>query len=131
MSFPVKRVLIVEDSIPFRALLRIVLESLGVNEIIEVRDGLEAIERLKTFDAELVVMDWMMTGMDGIECTRRIRASRTLKPDVPIVMVTARDDAADIQKALEAGANAYISKPVSARRLLAGFLSAVTAPAMG
>ncbi len=129
MSFPVKRVLVVEDSIPFRSLLRIVLESLGVDEIIEVRDGVEAIEALKTFDAELVVMDWMMTGMNGIECTRRIRASRAPNSDVPIVMVTARDAAEDIQKALEAGANAYISKPASMRRLFAGFMSAVAVPA--
>ena len=129
MTFQVKQALVVEDSSHFASLIRVVLQSLGVEEIVEVSDGHQAIETLKTFDAELVVMDWMMPGMNGIECTRHIRLSRGRNPDVPIVMVTARDDVADVQNAYEVGVNAYISKPVSATRLLAGFMSAVAAPA--
>ena len=129
MAFPVKRAMVVEDCRHFSSIICMVLKSLGVEQIVEVADGRDAIEALEAFDAELVIMDWMMPNMDGVECTRRIRSSRGRYPDVPIVMVTARDDVADIQRALEAGADAYISKPVSSRRLLAGFLSAVAASA--
>jgi two-component system chemotaxis response regulator CheY len=126
MPFLVKKVLVVEDSEPFRALVRIVLGSLGVDQIVEVADGQEAIETLKNFDAELIVMDWMMPGMDGIECTRRIRCVN----DIPIVMVTGRDSVNDIQIALECGANAYVAKPVTMTRLFAAFMRAVAAPSV-
>jgi CheY-like chemotaxis protein len=121
MSFAAKKVLVVEDSAPFRSLLRLVLESLGVEEIVEVGNGIEALETLKTFNADLVVMDWMMPDMDGIECTQRIR----LTGGVPIVMVTARDSASDIETAIAAGANACVVKPVSIKRMMASFLTAV------
>ncbi|CAA7627953.1 CheY-like receiver [Candidatus Terasakiella magnetica] len=121
MSFSAKKVLVVEDSAPFRSLLQLVLESLGVEEIVEVGNGVEAIQALKTFKADLVVMDWMMPDMDGIECTHLIR----LTGGVPIVMVTARDSAIDIETAIAAGANAYVVKPVSIKRMMASILTAV------
>ncbi|MBF0563310.1 MAG: response regulator [Alphaproteobacteria bacterium] len=128
MGFPIKKVLIVEDSVLFRDLIRLVLNSLGVEEVVEADDGHQALEILKTFAAGMVVMDWMMPGMDGIECTQRIRWASRCNREVPIVMVSCRDGTTDIQKAIESGVNSYVVKPTSATRLLAGFLAAIPAP---
>lgn len=125
MPFLVRKALVADDNERFRALVRAVLDSLGVEDIIEAANGHDAIEALKTFDAGLVVLDWMMPGMDGIECTRRIRSTHHHNPCVPIVMVSARDSGSDIQAAIEAGVTAYIPKPTSAMRLFGGFLAAV------
>jgi CheY-like chemotaxis protein len=81
------------------------------------RDGAEAINRVQEDHPALVLMDIQMPVMDGMEATRRIRASHPASR-LPIIALTALAMPGDREKCLAAGANEYISKPVSLRRLV-------------
>jgi len=80
------------------------------------RDGVEGLHAAKTSNFDVVVLDVMMPGMDGIEVARRLRAAGK---QTPIIMLTARDAAADIVKGLDAGADDYLTKPFALKVLLA------------
>lgn len=104
-----KRILIVDDEEPNRDLLEAMVESLG-HETEMAKDGFETLAKLK-LDIDLVLLDIMMPGMDGFEVARRIRQDPEYS-DVPIVMVTALTSREDRLRAVESGANDFISKPV-------------------
>lgn len=80
------------------------------------KDGVEGFHAAKTSNFDAIVLDVMMPGMDGIEVARRLRADGH---QTPIIMLTARDAAADIVKGLDAGADDYLTKPFSLKVLLA------------
>lgn len=114
------KVLITEDNKDFRRLLRTVLEAIGVTNIAEAVDGSDALEVLKTFDADLVLLDWSMTPMDGLEFVRHIRMSPdSPNPFLPIILVTGYTEAGLIMQARDAGVNEFLAKPISAKSLLA------------
>ena len=103
------RILIVDDEEGNRVLLADVAKDLGY-EVETAADGFEALAKLK-FDIDLVLLDAAMPGMDGFEVARRIRADAT-SGDIPIAMVTGLTSKKDRLRAVEAGANDFISKPV-------------------
>lgn len=113
MSQP-KRILIVDDEEANRDLLEAMTESLGYESEI-AKDGIEALSKVK-LDIDLVLMDVMMPGMDGYEVTRQIRNDQNTN-DLPIIMVTALTDKEDRLRAVESGANDFISKPVDKTEL--------------
>ena len=106
---PSPRILIVDDEAPNRELLEEVVTSFGY-ESETAADGLEALTKLK-LDIDLVFMDLMMPGMDGFEVARRIRGDSDYS-DIPIIMVTALTTKEYRLRAVEAGANDFISKPI-------------------
>jgi CheY-like chemotaxis protein len=113
------KVLIVEDNLHFRTLVRTILQAIGVQEIEEARDGAEAMEVLRHFAADLAILDWKMDGVDGIECIRRIRAEGTSpNPFLPIIMVTGYTEPNLVASAREVGVNDFLAKPISAKSLL-------------
>ena len=126
MSAQVQRAVVVEDNERFRDLVKIVLGSLGINEVVEAKDGHEAANVLKTFAADLVIMDWTMEGMDGITCTQHIR-NGTLgnNPSMPIVMVSCHSGEDVVLQAHEAGVDVYLTKPISIKALHAGIQKAL------
>jgi two-component system chemotaxis sensor kinase CheA len=101
-------VLIVEDSITARTLLKNILETAGY-ETLSAVDGLDALALLRTEEIDLVVSDVDMPRMNGFDLTSRIRASREFA-DLPVVLVTSLDSREDRERGIEAGANAYIVK---------------------
>jgi diguanylate cyclase (GGDEF)-like protein len=105
-------ILIVDDNEDNRALLLDVLEDGGF-ELREAADGATALAMAEREPPDLVLLDVMMPGIDGIECCRRLRG-RAETRHVPIILVTARDGDRDVADGLGAGANDYISKPFSA-----------------
>ena len=109
-----KRLLIVDDEAPNRDLLEALAEALG-HEAELARDGLEALAMIK-LDVDLVLLDVMMPGMDGFEVARRIRQD-PVYGDVPIIMVTALTGLEDRLRAVEAGANDFITKPIDKTEL--------------
>ncbi len=126
MSEAIQRAMIVEDNGRFRDLVKIVLGSLGIEHVAEAKDGHEAAEVLKTFDASLVIMDLSKEGMDGIACTRHIRnGSLGCNPTTPIVMVSGHSGEDIIQQAHEAGVDVYLTKPISIKALHAGIRKAL------
>ncbi len=103
-----KNVLVVEDSITSRTLLKNILEASGFGVVTAV-DGLEALSMLENYEIDLVVSDVEMPRMNGIELTRRIRASEKMR-NLPVILVTGLDSPEDRERGLEAGADAYIVK---------------------
>ena len=111
------RVLIVEDEEPLTLLLRYNLEAEGY-EVDVVARGDEAEIRLREQVPDLVVLDWMLPGLSGIELCRRIR-SRTETQRLPVIMLTARGEEGDRVRGLATGADDYIVKPFSVPELVA------------
>ena len=109
-----RRILIVDDEVPNRDLLESLVEAMG-HEPDLARDGIEALAKVK-LDIDLVLLDVMMPGMDGFEVARRIRQDPSAA-DVPIIMVTALTGKEDRLRAVEAGANDYITKPIDKTEL--------------
>lgn len=110
-------VLLVEDEDSILALLRYNMESEGYR-CAEARDGEEALLRIEEESPDLIVLDWMLPLLSGIEVCRRIRRSPAHRR-LPIVMLTARGEEADKIRALDAGADDYITKPFSQAELVA------------
>jgi DNA-binding response OmpR family regulator len=108
------RLLMVEDDERLAQLTARYLEQYGI-EVTRVTDGKEAIRVASQGCFDLVLLDLMLPGCDGIEVCRTLRA----RVDVPIIIVTARADEADRVLGLEIGADDYVSKPFSSRELLA------------
>ncbi len=102
------RILIAEDSITARTLVKSILES-GGHEVVVAVDGMDAYTKLKNDSFDLVVTDVDMPRMNGFELTARIRADQKLK-ELPVVLVTALDSREDREYGIEVGANAYIVK---------------------
>jgi two-component system alkaline phosphatase synthesis response regulator PhoP len=114
----VPRILIVEDDPAVRDVVEHSLSREGMNTL-AVADGESALARLRD-EAEpfdLVVLDVMLPGMDGVEVCREIRAGGVAK-DVTILMLTARDDETSVVVGLEVGADDYVTKPFSPRQLV-------------
>ncbi len=110
-------VLIVEDEAPLATLLRYNLEKQGFR-VEEAGDGQEALTRIAEAAPDLVLLDWMLPVMSGIEVCRQIRR-RGATRDLPVIMVTARAEDQDAVRGLNTGADDYITKPFSMDALLA------------
>ncbi len=104
------RILLVDDEESIQTLLTYPLRKEGY-EVVSARDGREGLDRFDEGGFDLVVLDVMMPHVDGIEVCRRLRA----RSQVPIIMLTARDDEVDKVLGLEIGADDYITKPFSVR----------------
>ncbi|WP_112663820.1 phosphate regulon transcriptional regulator PhoB [Microvirga flavescens] len=111
------RILIVEDEEPLTLLLRYNLEAEGY-EVDSVNRGDEAEIRLREQVPDLVLLDWMLPGLSGIELCRRIRV-RAETERLPVIMLTARGEEGDRVRGLATGADDYIVKPFSVPELLA------------
>jgi hypothetical protein len=112
-----RKVLIIDDDIRNIFAVTSLLERHGM-EILYAESGQEGIDTLaKTSDVDAVLMDIMMPGMDGYECTRTIRRMQRFA-DLPIIAVTAKAMKGDREKCIEAGASDYITKPVNVEQLL-------------
>ncbi|MPV48875.1 MULTISPECIES: MtrAB system response regulator MtrA [unclassified Pseudactinotalea] len=108
------RVLVVDDDAALSEMIGIVLESEGFEAVFSA-DGTSAMEAFRASGPDLVLLDLMLPGIDGIEVCRRIRA----ESGVPVIMLTAKSDTADVVVGLEAGADDYIPKPFKPRELVA------------
>lgn len=111
------RILVVEDEEALTTLLRYNLEAEGY-EVEAVARGDEADTWLKERIPDLVVLDWMLPGLSGIELCRRLRA-RPETRQLPIIMLTARGEETDRVAGLDAGVDDYVVKPFSTRELVA------------
>jgi two-component system phosphate regulon response regulator PhoB len=111
------RILIVEDEEPLTLLLRYNLEAEGY-EVDSVARGDEAQTKLQESVPDLVVLDWMLPGLSGIELCRRLRTRPETKT-LPVIMLTARGEESEKIRGLATGADDYIVKPFSVPELLA------------
>jgi two-component system, OmpR family, alkaline phosphatase synthesis response regulator PhoP len=112
----VTKILVVEDDPAVRDVVEHALSREGM-ETATVENGEEALERLRGEPFDLVVLDVMLPGIDGISVCRELRADGE-NGDIPVVMLTARDDEINVVVGLEVGADDYVTKPFSPRELV-------------
>jgi two-component system phosphate regulon response regulator PhoB len=110
-------VLVVEDEAALATMLRYNLEKQGFR-VDEAGDGQEALLRLTENQPDIVLLDWMLPGLSGIEVCRQIRRRPSTR-DLPVIMVTARTEEQDSVRGLNTGADDYITKPFNMESLLA------------
>ncbi len=111
------KILIVEDEAAIRQMLSMALTQEGYS-IIEADNVVTAFEMLETLTPDLILLDWMMPGLSGLECTRRLKKSPNTN-SIPIILLTAKSEESDKVTALDAGADDYITKPFSTPELVA------------
>lgn len=114
-SWPDKVVLVVEDDISSLILLRTILSKTGV-KVLVAEDGETAVKIVKdNAKIDLILMDIKLKGLNGLDATRQIKA---IIPEMTVIAQTACAISGDMEKCLDAGCNAYITKPISSAKLL-------------
>jgi two-component system chemotaxis response regulator CheY len=112
------RVLVIDDSRTVRIIIRQALAEAGL-DVIEAANGREGLDQLRAHDdVELVLVDWNMPEMNGLEFVQAVRAQRSYDP-VRIMMVTTETEQEQVVRALNAGANEYLMKPFTKEVLVA------------
>jgi len=112
-----KRILIVDDKIELRKLIRITLKFKEGYELFEAEDGVSALEMAKIVRPHLVILDVMMPGKDGYEVCAELKGNKEYNNPI-VIMLTARAQAKDIEKGMQVGADNYLTKPFSPMQLL-------------
>jgi two-component system chemotaxis response regulator CheY len=123
------KALVVEDNAHMRALLRGLLNSAGIKEVVEAAHGDAAIAALRERKSDLVLTDLAMKPMDGIAFTRYVRNSEhSPNPFVPIIMITGHTEKHRVEAARDAGVTEFLAKPITAQNLFARIAEIVERP---
>lgn len=122
-------ILVLEDNRFMRSILVNVIKGLGVNHVLEARDGSEALEELRNHPADIIVMDWELDGMSGAKFLQTVRSGkRGLNPLTPVIVVSANTIARNILQARDTGMTEFLAKPVSAAAIYARIVSIIENP---
>ncbi|MCH8207860.1 MAG: response regulator [Nitrospinae bacterium] len=118
MGYQTKIAIVVDDSSVMRQIIKNNLKQLGFEQsnLVDAEDGEQAMKKLNEDTIDLVIADWNMPRMTGIDLLRAIRADGALK-ELPFLMVTSEADKEKIMEAVQAGVNQYIVKPFNATQL--------------
>jgi len=111
-----KTVLLVEDNEDNLVVYRTILDHVGYN-VLEARDGEEGVSRAREEHPDLILMDISIPKIDGWEATRRLKADQATR-DIPIIALTAHALEEDRERAIAAGCDGYLAKPVEPRRVV-------------
>lgn len=110
MNLGAMKILVVDDSFTMRRIVKQVLTSIGAQDFIEAKDGLDALAKLKENKIDLILTDWNMPEMDGMTFVKTVKATEHYK-DIPIIMVTTESGKAEVVAALQEGVRDYVVKP--------------------
>lgn len=125
-DFSKLKVLLVEDDHSMRYLVRDVLKAFGVGEIEWATDGTAAYEVLDRYAADMVIADWQMAPMNGLDFLRKVRlSSDSPNPFVPMIMLTGYTDAERVKACRDAGVTSYLAKPVTPKALYTRIVSVI------
>lgn len=113
---PEIRVLVVDDLSTMRAIIRDALRQLGIKGIDEAESGLTALIKIRRTKYDVILLDWNMPKMTGLQVLKEIRSNKKTR-DVPIIMLTAEASESNILVAIQAGVNDYIIKPFTTKVL--------------
>jgi len=118
MGYETKKVMVVDDTSIMREIIKNNLKQLGFEQsnLVDARDGEQALKKINEDTIDLVIADWRMPKMTGIDLLKAIRADLFLK-EIPFLMVTSEADKEKIMEAIQAGVNQYIVKPFNAIQL--------------
>src|SRR5215510_10661608 len=122
-------ILIVDDNAYMRRLTRMMLTNLGGKSVLEASDGLAALEAIRTADPDVMLLDWDMPVLNGIEVLRIVRSPGVFpRPNLPVIMLTTRAQRSQVNEALHASANEFLLKPTSPKALRDRLISIVFRP---
>ena len=123
------KVLVVDDNQHMRKLVVAILQAFGVLQIFEAADGNKAWTLLREANPDVVILDWMMEGMTGIDLVKMVRtSSQTPNPFVPIIMLTGYTQIDHVRAARDAGVNEFLAKPVSVKAIMSRLVSVIEHP---
>lgn len=122
-------ILLVDGNAYMRRLTRTMLMNLGAKSVMEASDGLAALEAIRIYDPDVVLLDWDMPVLNGMEVMRIVRSPGVFpRPNIPIIMLTNRAYRSYVIEALRAGVHEYLVKPTSPKALHDRLLSIVVKP---
>ena len=122
-------VLILDDNRHMRSLVQSILHALGVKQIREASDAPEAFKELQHFHADVIIADWHMEPLDGLDFVRLVRTAKdSPNPYVPIIMLTGHTEYMRVCEARDAGVNEFLAKPISAKALYSRLTSIIDCP---
>ncbi|BCJ91320.1 response regulator [Terrihabitans soli] len=129
IDFAKLRILVVDDSQNMRRLLRTLLMGLGCRDILEAEDGAAGLELFHYHSPDIVICDWVMPIMDGLDLTRAIRTSgQSANPYVPIIVLSGYSERSQVTRARDAGVTEFIVKPISPKSLYLRLVSVIANP---
>ncbi|MFN3560238.1 MAG: response regulator [Brevundimonas sp.] len=118
-SLAALQVLLVDDNQHMRAITSAVLQSAGIRKVREATDGAAALEVLREHPVDLVIVDFNMFPLDGVEFTRLVRNSPdSANPYLPIIMMTGHSEKTRVYEARDAGVTEFVVKPITAKAIL-------------
>lgn len=122
-------VLVVDDNRHMRSLVQSILHALGVKNVMEAGDAAQAFKELQHFNADVIIADWHMDPLDGLDFVRLVRTAKdSPNPYVPIIMLSGYTEYRRVTEARDAGINEFLAKPISAKALYLRFASIIDNP---
>ena len=123
------KVLVVDDNVHMRKLVVTILQAFGVIQIFEAESGERAWAVLREANPDVLVLDWMMEGMSGLDLMRMIRTNpQSPNPFVPVIMLSGHTSIEHVSKARDAGINEFIAKPVSVKTMMQRLIAVIEHP---
>jgi len=123
------KILVVDDNAHMRKLVVTILQAFGAIQIFEADGGERAWGLLRDANPDVVILDWMMEGMSGLEFVRQLRSSpQTPNPFVPVIMLTGHTHIDHVRQARDAGVNEFLAKPVSVKAILTRLIAVIEHP---
>jgi CheY-like chemotaxis protein len=123
------KLLLVEDNMQMRVLLRQLVISLGITDVVEATNGKDALAITQDSHVDLILTDLSMQQMDGIEFTKAVRlSSESTNPYVPIIMVTGHSERHRVEAARDAGVTEFLAKPITTKNLFLRITEIVERP---
>jgi CheY-like chemotaxis protein len=123
------KILVVDDNAHMRKLVVTILQAFGAIQIFEAESGERAWALLRDANPDVIVLDWMMEGMSGLEFVRQVRTSeQSPNPFVPVIMLTGHTHIDHVRQARDAGVNEFLAKPVSVKAILTRLIVVIEHP---
>ena len=123
------RVLVVDDNVHMRKLVSTILQAFGISQISEAESGDRAWQSLRETNPDVIVMDWVMEGMSGVDLIRMIRSNpQAPNPFVPVIMLSGHTSLEHVREARDAGVNEFIAKPVSVKTMMSRLVAVIEHP---
>jgi len=123
------KVLVVDDNFHMRTLVSRILQAYGIQTIYEASSAEQAWEIFTLNPCDIIMVDWVMTGMNGIEFTEKVRnAPDSPNPFIPIIMITGYSNKECVNAARDAGVNEFLAKPVSSKAILSRLVAVIEYP---
>ena len=122
-------VLVLDDNRHMRQLVESILHALGVKQVRQAGDAAQAFKELQHFTADVIIVDWHMEPLDGLDFVRLVRTAKDSPcPFVPIIMLSGYTEYRRVTEARDAGVNEFLAKPISAKALYTRFASIIDNP---